>query len=104
MASQLTRSKSQDALLDAGIFSRETVTALSASLKEPDWMKDKRQVAWTVFEETPMPTSSDEDWRRTDLRKVKWEKFQLAESSSLTSTQSLAELPADIRDAEEEQF
>ena len=58
---QLTRTKSRDPLLEAGLFSRETVTALSAGLNEPDWLKEKRQVAWTIFEETPMPTTADED-------------------------------------------
>jgi Fe-S cluster assembly protein SufD len=104
MANQVIRSKSRDALLDAGIFSPETVVALSSSLNEPEWMTEKRRVAWSIFEETPMPTTSDEDWRRTDLRKVKWDRFKLATSSSLAATQTLADLPANVRDAVEEQF
>jgi Fe-S cluster assembly protein SufD len=101
---QLTRSKSRDPLLEAGLFSRETVIALSAGLNEPDWLKEKRQVAWTVFEETPMPTTSDEDWRRTDLKRIKWEKFKPAERSSLSSVRRVADLPGDVRDAVEAQF
>jgi Fe-S cluster assembly protein SufD len=104
MATQLTRSKSRDPLLEAGLFSGDTVAALSAGLNEPDWLKEKRQVAWTVFEETPMPTTSDEDWRRTDLRRVKWEKFKLAEPSSQVSSGGLANLPGDVQDAVEAQF
>jgi Fe-S cluster assembly protein SufD len=104
MATQLTRSKSRDPLLEASLFSRETVTALSTGLNEPDWLKEKRQVAWTVFEETPMPTTADEDWRRTDLKRIKWEKFKLAERASLASAKGLADLPIDVRDAVGEQF
>ena len=37
--SRTTRSK--DALLDAGIFSKADVDALSAALNEPEWMLEK---------------------------------------------------------------
>lgn len=104
MVDQLTRSKSRDGLLETAIFSPETVTALSSSLNEPEWMKEKRRVAWSIFEETPMPTTADEDWRRTDLRKVKWDRFKSAPSSSMAMTRTLADLPVDVRDAVEEQF
>lgn len=93
--------KSSDKLLEAGVFTRSTVEAVSAN--EPAWLQEKRQVAWTVFEETPMPATSDEDWRRTDLRKTRWEKFKLAEASSVQAN-SLADLPDDVRDALEEKY
>lgn len=103
--SVLTRtSKSADKLLESGVFSRDQVNAISAQLNEPDWLKDKRNTAWTLFEETPMPTSSDEDWRRTDLRKVKWEKFKLAEPPNIRPAQNLADLPEAVRDAVEENY
>ena len=102
MSQQLTRTNSKDALIDAGIFPKSNVDTLSASLNEPDWMRQKRQVAWTVFEETPMPLNSDEDWRRTNLKKVKWNKFQIAGESSVKATSNLADLPADVRSAVEE--
>jgi Fe-S cluster assembly protein SufD len=55
-----------------------------------------------------MPSTSDEDWRRTDLRKIKWEKFRLADPSSVAPTerqiQKLADLPADVRDALAEKY
>ena len=99
-----TTSKSSDKLLNAGVFTRNDVQTISAKLNEPDWLKDKRNTAWTVFEETPMPTSANEDWRRTDLRKVKWEKFKLTDSTSLTFTTKLADLPDMVRDAIEENY
>lgn len=94
-------SKSSDKLLEAGAFTRSTVEAIAAH--EPAWLQDKRQMAWAVFEETPMPTTSDEDWRRTDLRKIRWEKFRLAEASSVQAN-TLADLPDDVRDALEEKY
>ncbi len=95
---------SDDKLLQAGVFTRGDVEALSSRLNEPDWLREKRQTAWSVFEETPMPTTSDEAWRRTDLRKVKWDRFRLAEAPSVRVTQTLADLPEALRDAVEENF
>ena len=95
--------KNKDALLDAGIFNRGSVDALANTLNEPDWMRVKRREAWSVFEEIPMPTSSDEAWRRTNLRKVKWSGFRLNGSASFApangATPQLSELPADVQSA-----
>ena len=105
MAQQLTHTHlAKDVLLEAGIFSKDSVEMLSASLNEPEWMLQKRRVSWTVFEESPMPSTSDEDWRRTSLRRIKWNQMKLAEPSSITSTSSVAELPADVRSAIEEDY
>jgi Fe-S cluster assembly protein SufD len=104
MAHQVTQQThaSNDALLNAGIFSKADVAALSTNLNEPAWLTDKRQVAWSVFEETPMPSTSDEDWRRTSLKRVKWNNMKLADAPGFASASSLADLPADVRDAIEE--
>ncbi len=50
---------------------KETVQDLSAALNEPEWMKEFRLAAWELYEQTPMPTTKDEPWRRTDLRRLK---------------------------------
>ena len=96
-----TLTKTTDKL--AGVFSLSDVENLSVRLHEPDWLAAQRRVSWSVFEETPMPTTADEDWRRTDLRKVQWEKFHLAQPS-LGRVDQLGDLPADIRDALEADY
>ena len=53
---------------NASDLSAEAVEALSASKNEPAWMRDKRHAAWQLSQELPMPTDTDEAWRRTDLR------------------------------------
>jgi Fe-S cluster assembly protein SufD len=103
LVTPITTKAAPDKLLQAGIFSRDKVEAISNSLNEPAWLRDKRQVAWSVFEETPLPTTSDEDWRRTDLRRIKWEQFKLA-GPSLVQTNILADLPDDARDAVEDKY
>lgn len=103
--SALTTAKSKDALMEAGFFSQTDIDTVSQQHQEPAWLKEFRQMSWTVFQETPMPTTSDEDWRRTNLRKVKWPRFVLNQENSLTSNgkiSTLADLPADVRDALEE--
>jgi Fe-S cluster assembly protein SufD len=52
-------------------FTRENVKKLSAGLNEPEWMLEFRLNAWDVYEDTPMPKTSDEEWRRTNLRRLK---------------------------------
>lgn len=52
-------------------FTREAVEQLSASLQEPVWMREFRLQAWQVYESLPMPTTMDEAWRRTDIRRLK---------------------------------
>jgi Fe-S cluster assembly protein SufD len=52
-------------------FSREAIEKLSAELDEPGWMREFRLEAWAVYQNTPMPTTQDEPWRRTDLRRLK---------------------------------
>lgn len=52
-------------------LNKETVLSLSAVLNEPEWMRDFRLAAWDCYEQTPMPTTNDEPWRRTDLRRFK---------------------------------
>ena len=52
-------------------FSREAVLALAEQRGEPDWLRELRLRAWDTYESLPMPTRSDEEWRRTDLRGLK---------------------------------
>jgi Fe-S cluster assembly protein SufD len=56
-------------------FSREAVIELSALLNEPDWMRAFRLKAWEVYASLPIPTTQDEAWRRTDLRRFKLDNF-----------------------------
>src|ERR671916_1355141 len=55
--------------------SAETVKALSALKNEPGWLTEKRLEAWHTFEQMPMPTLRDEEWRYTDISDVRIEDF-----------------------------
>jgi len=53
-------------------FPKSEVLALSKARKDAEWYAKRRVAAWKVYEATPMPTLTDEAWRRTDLRPFKW--------------------------------
>jgi len=55
-------------------FREEDVLALSKSKGEPEWMTQRRIEALRVFRDTPQPTTKDEPWRRTDIRRLKLDK------------------------------
>lgn len=52
-------------------FTREAVEQLSAYLNEPEWMLSFRLQAFAAYEALPMPTTKMEEWRRTDIRRLK---------------------------------
>jgi len=54
-------------------FTLADVDALSDSNNEPQWLREQRHAAWQVYETTPMPTTKDEEWRRTDIRSIRWD-------------------------------
>lgn len=49
------------------------VEALSSANNEPQWLREARESAWEIYEDLPMPTLNDEEWRRTDYRGIRWE-------------------------------
>jgi Fe-S cluster assembly protein SufD len=48
-------------------LSADAVQQLSAD--EPEWLRERRAHAWSVYQATPMPTTKLEQWRYTDLKR-----------------------------------
>ncbi len=44
---------------------------------EPSWLQERRRQAFDLFRSLPWPTSRDEEWRRTDIRAFKLDRFTL---------------------------
>ena len=59
-------------------FSREGVEAISRARIETGASRDARLRAWELYESLPMPTRTDEEWRRTDLRGLKLDRLRPA--------------------------
>jgi Fe-S cluster assembly protein SufD len=49
-------------------FTIEAVEELGALHGEPDWLRARRREAFAAYERLPLPSRSDEEWRRTDVR------------------------------------
>ncbi|HEX5569829.1 MAG TPA: Fe-S cluster assembly protein SufD, partial [Ktedonobacterales bacterium] len=63
-------------------FNQEALEELIARRDEPEWMRQRRLDAWKIYQATPMPTRQDEEWRRTDLRRLKLDDFDTAAATS----------------------
>ena len=62
-------------------FTREDVESISQALGESDALKTQRMAAWEKFESTPMPSTSDEPWRRTDIRGLDVDQIKMQASA-----------------------
>lgn len=52
-------------------FTEEAMQELIKQRDEPDWMRERRLEAWNAYQTIPMPTRTDEEWRRTDLSRLR---------------------------------
>jgi Fe-S cluster assembly protein SufD len=76
-------------------YTQADVEALSARNNEPQWLREARLAAWDLYEEIPMPTTQDEDWRRTDYRHIHWNE---AEKIVAPNGATLETVPAENRE------
>lgn len=58
---------------EAPLYTRADVEALSAANNEPSWLRESRLVAWEAYEQLPMPSRAQEEWRHADYRGVRWD-------------------------------
>ncbi len=70
-----------EAAQDLVSFSRQAVIELSLAKGEPAWLREQRLAAWDVFAALPYPGRKDEEWRRTDLRRFKLDRFTPSQAS-----------------------
>ncbi|HEX6122485.1 MAG TPA: SufD family Fe-S cluster assembly protein, partial [Ktedonobacterales bacterium] len=52
-------------------FTEAAVTELIERRDEPEWMRERRRAAWTIYQQLPMPSRTDEEWRRTDIGRLR---------------------------------
>lgn len=69
-------------------FTQETFDQFLSERDEPGWLVDMRRAAWNRFQEAAMPTRSEEEWMRTDIRLFHLDRFGLP-----TALPSQAEVP-----------
>jgi Fe-S cluster assembly protein SufD len=70
-------------------FTPEAFEAFLEARQEPAWLTDRRREAWEAFAAMPLPDSRQEEWKRTDLRTFRLDRFGVpvapAEEASLPS-------------------
>ena len=77
----IKRTRSQEAEVGQEFaFTREMIPALKRGWTGPYFVREYREKAWAFYEKTPFPSSTDEAWRRTDVKNLKRESFKLVES------------------------
>jgi Fe-S cluster assembly protein SufD len=57
-------------------FTIEAVEELGALHGEPEWVRARRREAFAAYERLPLPSRSEEEWRRTDLRGLDLDSFE----------------------------
>src|SRR5919202_3991852 len=57
-------------------FTPRAVEQLSGLHGEPGWLRAQRLEAFEAYERLPLPSRSDEEWRRTDIRGLDLEAFE----------------------------
>ncbi|CAA9566698.1 MAG: Iron-sulfur cluster assembly protein SufD [uncultured Thermomicrobiales bacterium] len=77
-------------------FTREAVEALSRAKGEPEWALEARLAAFDIYEAAPMPTTQDEEWRRTSIRALKLDQVRPFGANG-GAVASLDEVPAEAR-------
>jgi Fe-S cluster assembly protein SufD len=58
------------------------IEALIARGGEPEWLVERRRVAWRTYEAMDLPDPIDEEWRRTDVRAMRFDGVRLAASAT----------------------
>ncbi len=57
------------------------VEAISARTDEPAWLRERRIDAWRAYETMELPDEKDEEWRRTDMRALPFDRLPLSPAS-----------------------
>lgn len=74
-----TSSTAAPAVLKEFTFTENMVPALAEGWQGRDFIRQYRQQAWENYLQLPMPTTTDEAWRRTDIRKLNAGAFRIVE-------------------------
>ena len=74
-------------------FSKSAFERFLNGRDEPGWLVDRRRKAFELFQTLALPTSREEEWRRTDIRGFKLNSFSPPAASVATSEEAAAITP-----------
>jgi Fe-S cluster assembly protein SufD len=55
---------------------RKAVERISDLKHEPDWLCERRLEAWNIYEQTPVPTPAQREWKYTDITRLDFDRFR----------------------------
>ena len=58
-------------------FTQAAFDAFLSTRHEPAWLTELRRESWEAFQAMPLPGRDEEEWRRTDIRLLRLDKFGL---------------------------
>src|SRR5712692_5344706 len=73
-----------------------TLESLDVLQGEPDWLGERRRGALATYERLPMPSKTDEEWRRTDISGLKATDFSELEHRNGYKLDSVSSLPRGV--------
>ena len=76
-------------------FNTETLEK-SVLQGEPDWLRERRLSALAAYERLPLPSKTDEEWRRTDISGLKATDFSELEHRNGFNLGALSRLPRGV--------
>lgn len=89
----ITSEHARQQVAAAVTLTKADIQKLSVRLRDSDWHAAERLRAWRVFTDTPMPSITDDAWRRTDIRGLRWPELKASRSRS-ASANGLSAVPA----------
>lgn len=86
---------------DTGAVGRIGEAALRARLESaPPWLQERRRASWAAYRELPLPSHlRDEDWRRTDISRLRLDEYVLDLDGATAHGDALLAAQRALRDA-----
>jgi Fe-S cluster assembly protein SufD len=78
---RMTSSGAKPAATGQFAFTPEMIPSFSNGAKEATFLREYRKDAWKKFEQLGLPKTTEEPWRRTDIRQLQTGSFALPEKS-----------------------
>ncbi len=82
-----------------GEIAPATIEAIVTDHRDPEWFAARRRHAWEVYQETPMPTTKDEQWRYTNLEKIGWQDLAMRDPAAPAAVTRRDDVSAEILQA-----
>jgi len=79
-------------------FTPEAVEEVASLHAEPEWLRAQRRSAFQIYQNLDLPSPTDEEWRRTDIKGLDLESFAaIEEAHGSPAVEAISDLSAILR-------